>query len=229
MAKPFVSVIIPAYNEASRLPLTLIDVDQYLTEQGHAHEIIVVNDGSIDSTGEVVKRFGTLMKQLKYVSQDANMGKSAAIRIGMLAAKGTWRLAMDADNSISIVELMKMLPAMKRGAADVVVGVRRGKGSVSTGEALINAFGRMMLKIEAHDALAGFKCFRGDAAEKIFGLTKFNRWSGDFEVLALAKKLGYRVEEVGVSRIAPKRGLPLGAYLQIIREVIRMRLHGLLS
>src|SRR3989338_3527266 len=128
MSKPFLSVIIPAHNEASRLPLTLIDIDKHLDEQEYSYEIVVVNDGSTDHTAEIVRRFLPLIANLRLIDNEENKGKGAVVRQGMLESKGLWRLFMDADNSTSIVEFNKMIPYFKSGY-DVVIGSRGVKGS----------------------------------------------------------------------------------------------------
>ncbi len=128
MAKPFLSVIIPAYNEADRLPITLIDVDKHLSQQEYDYEIIVVNDGSKDQTAEVVGKFTNLINNLRIINNPDNRGKGAVVRQGMLAAKGNWRLFMDADNSTSVIEFNKMLPYLKEGY-EVLIGSRAVRGA----------------------------------------------------------------------------------------------------
>ena len=123
MAKPYLSIIIPAFNEAKRLPLTLVDVDKHLASQEFSYEILVVNDGSKDGTSEIARRFSTLVKNLKVIDLPENLGKGAAVRQGMMEAKGNWRLFMDADNSTSVNEFLKMMPYFKEGY-DVVIGSR---------------------------------------------------------------------------------------------------------
>src|SRR3990167_9312131 len=108
--KPYLSVIIPAYNEAKRLPLTLIDIDKKLSEANYSYEIIVVNDGSKDNTAEIVRRFSHLIKNLRLIDNKENHGKGWVVRQGMLEATGDIRLFMDADNSTKVDEITKFLP-----------------------------------------------------------------------------------------------------------------------
>jgi len=105
----FLSVIIPAYNEEKRLPLTLTDVNKRLAAVDYSYEIIVVDDGSKDSTAEVVKRFSHIVKNLRLVENKENHGKGWVVRQGMLEAKGQWRLFMDADNATSVDQVGKMI------------------------------------------------------------------------------------------------------------------------
>src|SRR3989344_3750946 len=137
MAKPYLSVVIPAYNESKRLPLTLIDVDRHLSEQEYSYEILVVNDGSSDATAEIVNRFKPLIENLKLIDNPQNRGKGAAVRQGMLAAKGNWRVFMDADNSTSIIEFNKMMPYLDEGY-EIVIGSRAVRGSKSNPPQLIH-------------------------------------------------------------------------------------------
>ncbi len=128
MARPFLSVIIPAWNEAERLPLTLIDVDRQLAASDYSYEVIIVNDGSDDRTSFISNRFASIMKDCKVIDSPEHRGKGAAIRIGALTAKGNWRLIMDADNSFSIAEFNRILPFLQaeRGV-HVAIGSRAEK------------------------------------------------------------------------------------------------------
>lgn len=233
MSKPFISVIIPAYNEAGRLPLTLIDLDRHLTDQAHHYEIIVVNDGSTDGTGEIMRRFASIMKNMKFINNPVNMGKAAALRIGMLAAKGAWCVAMDASNVVSIVEFTKALPYLKNGSVDIVVGSRRVRGArirprmpwgIAWLETWVRLFARMFLGISVRDPMSGFYIVSHEAAHRIFAETKFNRWMGEIEFLALASMLRYRIKELPVFA-SPRMGSHAETrdYLQIIWDIITMR------
>jgi dolichyl-phosphate beta-glucosyltransferase len=232
MAKPFLSVIIPAYNEAKRLPLTLIDIDKHLDEQEYSYEIIVINDGSTDDTAEIVTRFSSLINNLRLVDNTENKGKGAAVRQGMLGAKGLWRLFMDADNSTSIVEFNKMIPYFKSGY-EVVIGSRAVKGSRKMPHQpfykeimgkLGNLFIRLVLIRGIHDTQCGFKCFSEEAAEKIFSLTKIDRWGFDAEALALAKNLHYKIKELPIFWVNDARShVKLKDYLQVLLETVKVR------
>ena len=232
MAKPFLSVVIPAYNEAKRLPLTLIDVDKHLQEQEYSYEILVVNDGSTDATAEIVRRFSGLMENLKLVDNKENHGKGWVVRQGMLAAKGTWRLFMDADNSTSVVEFNKMLPSFKEGY-EVVIGSRDVKGAKMSPPQIFykrwlgdlgNLFIQALVLPHIWDTQCGFKCFSDEAAEKIFRLTKIDRWGFDVEALAIAKEMGYKIKEMPVFWVNDVRShVSPTAYLQVLWEVVKVR------
>src|SRR5688500_16994103 len=110
MTKPFLSVIIPAYNDAEQLPLTLIDVDRHLADAEFSYEVLVINDASTDQTREIVLRLASSAKNLKLIDNPDHRGRGATVKLGMLAAKGNWRLVFDPSNAISIVEFNKILP-----------------------------------------------------------------------------------------------------------------------
>lgn len=232
MPKPFLSVIIPAYNEASRLPLTLIDIDKHLDEQEYSYEIVVVNDGSTDHTAEIVRRFMPLINNLKLIDNEENRGKGSAVRCGMLEAKGMWRLFMDADNSTSIAEFNKMIPYFKSGY-DVVIGSRAVKGSRKmppqpfykdiTGK-LGNLIIQLFLLRGIWDSQCGFKCFSEDSAKRIFSLIKIERWGFDAESLAIAKALGYKIKELPVFWVNDLRTqVKFKDYLQVLFETVKVR------
>ncbi|MBI4034145.1 MAG: glycosyltransferase family 2 protein [Candidatus Brennerbacteria bacterium] len=232
MPKPYLSVIIPAYNEAKRIPLTLIDVDRLLRETDYSYEILVVNDGSEDSTAEVVSRFAGLVKGLRLIDNKENHGKGFVVRQGMLEAKGALRLFMDADNSTSVDQVNKMLPYFKEGY-DVVIGSRDIKGAElvppqpfykrtlgNVGNLIIQT----LLLPGIWDTQCGFKCFSEEAAVKVFSIAKINRWGFDVEALALAKKMGYRIKEIPVRWVNdPVSHVKLKGYLSSLWDVLRVR------
>lgn len=232
MAKPYLSVIIPAYNEAKRLPLTLIDVDKHLSEQEYSYEILIVNDGSTDATAEIIERFKPLIENLKIINLKENRGKGVAVREGMLAAKGNWRVFMDADNSTSIVEFNKMMPYLDEGY-EIVIGSRAVRGAKLSPPPLLhkklagklgNLFIQSILLWGIWDTQCGFKCFSEEAARKIFSLSKINGWGFDVEVLALAKAMGYKIREMPVFWARdPRSHVRLSSYFQVLAETIKVK------
>ncbi len=232
MPKPYLSVVIPAYNEAKRIPLTLIDVDKHLSRQEYSYEIIVVNDGSKDNTADIVRRFSELMPNLSLIDNDKNQGKGAVVAQGMLAAKGNWRLFMDADNSTSVDQFNKMIPFFKEGYG-VVFGSRDVEGSqLSPPQPFYRRFlgnvGNFIVQIlllpGIWDTQCGFKCFSEESAKKIFSLAKIRRWGFDIEALALAKELGYKMKEMPVVWINdPHSHVKPTAYFQVLWEAVKVR------
>ncbi len=229
--KPYLSVIIPAYNEAKRLPLTLIDIDKHLKNADFSYEIIIVNDGSKDATAEIVERFSHLIENLKLINQE-NTGKGGAVKKGMLEAKGEIRLFMDADNSTSIDQFDKMISYFNEGCG-VVVASRDIEGSQlippqpwhkKIAGDMGNIFIQIVLLPGMWDTQCGFKAFTEEAAEKIFPLIKINQWGFDVEVLALAKKMRYKIKEIPVVWINnPFSTVKMSAYLQVLWEVVKIR------
>ncbi|MDI6820742.1 MAG: glycosyltransferase family 2 protein [Patescibacteria group bacterium] len=204
--KPFLSVIIPTYNEAKSLPLTLIDVDRHLSQVEYSSEIIVVNDGSVDETREIAERFSHLIKNLQLIDNNENHGKGYVVRKGMLAARGNFRIFMDADNSTSVGHFDKAFPYLREGY-DVVIGSRALKGSKLEPpqplfKRLLGKMGNLYVRLIGlrgfHDTQCGFKCFSEEAAEKIFKLAQIDHWAFDVEILFLAKSLGLKIKEIPV-------------------------------
>jgi len=207
MPEIYLSVIIPAYNEEKRLPRTLREINDYLSRQNFDYEIIVVSDGSTDRTCEVVESLKSEIKNLKIICEKINRGKGYGVKIGMLNAKGKFRLFTDADNSTPISEIEKFWPEFEKGA-DVVIASRDLKGAIlDPPQTLFRRFVGEVFKYlrkiivglwEIEDTQCGFKCFKGEVAEKIFPKCKIERFAFDPEVLLIAKKMGFKIKEVPV-------------------------------
>ncbi len=206
------SVVIPAYNEAARLPQTLHDACRWLDDRldaadlFDAYELLVVDDGSSDSTVAEVERLRADYPRLALLQQGENRGKGAAVRRGMLAVDGDIRLFMDADHSTHIQELAKGWPLLRDGA-DVVIGSRQHKQSDIVQhqswlrESMGKCFNRMMrgmTGITLLDTQCGFKLFTAEAAETLFAKQKTEGFSFDVELIYLAQQAGMRVEEIPV-------------------------------
>jgi dolichyl-phosphate beta-glucosyltransferase len=229
--KPFLSIIIPAYNEAKRLPLTLADINKRLSAVDYSYEIIVVDDGSKDATVEIAKRFTHLIKNLKVIENKENHGKGWVVKQGMLQAQGKWRLFTDADNATSIDQFCKMIPYFPD--YQIIIGSRDIKGAkLMPPQPFYRRFlgnvGNLIIQIlllpGLWDTQCGFKCFSEEAALKIFSLMKINRWGFDVEALALGKKLGYKIKEIPVVWVNdPSSKVKPSAYLQMLGEVFKIR------
>ncbi len=232
MPKPFLSVIIPAYNEAERLPATIIDMDKYLSSVGYSYEIVVVNSGSTDNTAEIVRRMSETIKNLKLIDNKVSQGKGGAVRQGMLLVKGEYRLFSDADNSVSLDHFEKMLPYFNEGY-DVLIGSRTAKGSKleppqSFSKRLFGKLGNLAIQLfnlpGIWDSQCGFKAFTEEAAEKIFEKIRISGWGFDIEVLALARHFGYRIKEIPVRWVNdPRSHVKLSGYLKTLVENIKIR------
>ena len=236
MAQPYLSIVIPAYNEAERIPSALVDMDRRLADADYSYEIIVVNDGSTDTTASVVRNMAKMVRNLKLVDAPANGGKGAAVRRGMLLAAGTIRLFTDADNSTSIDQFAAMMPLFKEGA-DVVIGSRTAHGAILDPpepwfRQIPGRIGNLVFQVVLGlwgiwDTQCGFKAFTADAAERIFTLSTVPGWGFDVEVLALAKRMGYAIREIPVRWTNdPRSHVRPSAYLKVLREtgIIRWKL-----
>ena len=203
----FLSIIIPAYNEEKRLPVYLAGVLEYLDLQDYLSEIIVVDDGSHDSTAEIVARFKQENIRIKLIRLSCNRGKGYAVKTGMLQACGTLRLFSDADGATPITELERLRKAIDSGA-DVAIASRAMKDDSRTVRAHLHrkVIGRVFhfivttLTVKGiHDTQCGFKLFTAEAAEAVFPLQRIDDFGFDVEVLYLCQRNGYRIAEVPVN------------------------------
>lgn len=229
--KPFLSVVIPAYNESRRLPLTLLDLDRHLSEEKYTYEIIVVNDGSKDDTAEIVKKFISFVPNLRLIDQK-NTGKGGAVKHGMMEAKGRYRLFMDSDNSTSIEHFDKMLPLFEEGY-DVVICSRAHKESKLTPAQPItrqipgrmgNLFIQMLVLPGIWDTQCGFKAFSEKTAQEVFKAQKLTGWGFDVEILAVAKQLGFKIGQIPVTWVNDLDSrVGMSAYIQVLIDTMKIR------
>ena len=201
------SFIIPAYNESERLSVSLPMILDYVRQQQLRGEIIVVNDGSTDDTAAVVRGFMTLHPDVRLVENPGNRGKGYSVRHGMLQAQSDVMLFTDADLSSPIYEASKLFDAIE-GGADVAIGSRWLRAELQTERQpwhrqlygrLFNLGLRIVLGLNYRDTQCGFKAFTRAAAQTVFQLQTIERWGFDPEILFIARKRGYRVDEVPVS------------------------------
>ncbi|HEY4509779.1 MAG TPA: dolichyl-phosphate beta-glucosyltransferase [Candidatus Paceibacterota bacterium] len=232
------SVIIPVYNEENRLPKTLKAVDEYLRTQSYKYEILVVNAGSTDRTKELVETAMREMQNLSILNRK-NRGKGYAVREGMLAARGQYRMFMDADNSTSIDQVSKMWPEFEKGA-DVVIGSRDIKDAqiaVSQPlwrQTLGNVFNLIVQTLSGlwgmWDTQCGFKGFSAAAAQEIFARCTIDQWAFDVEVLVIAKKSGYKIKEIPVTWINDKESkVRLKGMVKMLLEVLQISINNLMG
>lgn len=209
--KPFVSVVIPAYNEEKRIGGSLRKIIDYAKSKPFAIEILVSDDGSLDATAETAKKeleaSGTAYQVIR---APLNRGKGAAVKAAMLQAKGDYRLFSDADLSTPIEELDRFLPLLIEKKADVVIGSRAVKGAnIQERQPFFREWmGRVFNCVAAafafrgiKDSQCGFKCFSSEAAEKIFTAQKLDGFSFDVEIVFLAQKFGFQITELPVTWI----------------------------
>ncbi len=233
MTAPRLSVVIPAFNEAERLPRTLARVNAHLAGQGHAYEIVVVDDGSTDGTAESARAEGG--NALTLLRHHPNRGKGYAVRRGMLAAQGARRLMTDADLSTPIEDLSRLEAAVAAGH-DVAIGSRAVRGAnVAVRQPwyreamgrLFNRLVRLLVLPGLYDTQCGFKLFTAEAAEAAFGPAVLDGFSFDVEALFIARRRGLRIAEVPVTwrnDTATRVGLLRGG--QAFLDLLRIRANG---
>ena len=228
------SVIIPAYNEALRLLPTLERLDAHLAAQAPRYEILVVDDGSTDETRAVVLSAMTTMASVSLVRQWPNRGKGAAVRRGMLAARGEVRVMFDADGSMPPEELPRLLAPVVAGRAEVAIGSRYAAGAKTDVKQpvyrvlwsrLCNKVIQRSLVPSVLDTQCGFKAFTAAAARNLFASATIDGWAFDLEILALARRRGFTIEEVGVEWKDDGRSRvnPLSDMWKVIREALAIR------
>lgn len=231
----YLSVIIPAYNEEQRIGATLLAIDKYLSAQKYSYEIIVVSDGSTDKTVDVAQKYKQLVKNLEVIDNLENKGKGGVVRQGMLSASGKYRVFMDADNSTSLDHLEKMLPLLQ-SEYHIVIGTRDPKDAKGSSQAvpqpfrrrLIGNVGNLLIQLVAvpgiWDTQCGFKGFSAEAVRDIFPRLKINRWGFDIEILAIAKRLGYKIGIIPIYwQNDPRSHVSFFGYLNTFRELFIVR------
>lgn len=202
-----ISVVIPAYNEARRLPPTLIDMLDYFDQLGRVYEIIVVDDGSHDSTALVVQKFEKIKNQIRLIRMPKNTGKGHAVRTGFLNAHGKIILLADADGATPISEFARLEAAINSGI-EIAIGsraIRSQDTKVKTrwyrkylGRIFNNCVNLFLLPGIA-DTQCGFKLFKRGPAQFVFQKQTSERFSFDIEILFIARQVGLKISEVAIN------------------------------
>lgn len=197
-------MIIPAHNEQSRLGQSLLNVGEFLTQQEFTYEVLVVNNASSDATRQIAGEFAALHPWLRVLDEERR-GKGYAVKTGMAAASGTYRMFADADFSMPVDQIPRFLPPAVE-SPEVVIATREGKGAKRYNEPwmrhvtgrFFNLLVRLMALPGIHDSQCGFKLFRGDIADDIFPLLTIGGWTFDVEALYIARQRKYRITQLGV-------------------------------
>lgn len=242
---PHFSVIVPAFNEAERLPGTLEAILAFLGSQDFSSELIVANDGSTDQTSQIAHRFADTHDCLRVLDLPHH-GKAAAVHAGVNAALGHYILFTDADLSTPINYAWDLLFALESGA-DVAIGSREGAGARRVGEPayrhlmgrVFNAFVRAIAVPGINDTQCGFKSFRREAAVEIFSRARLYSsdravhgprvTAFDVEVLFLARQLGMTIVEIPVTwtHATGSKVSPAADSLRMVVDVVRVRWNAL--
>jgi len=201
------SIVIPAYNESARIGAALEQVLACVHESKWTAEVIVVDDGSRDSTAEIVREFAKRDSIVRLIQNQVNRGKGFSVRNGMLHSSGDVMMFTDADLSSPMIETERLLNAIREGA-DIAIGSRwLDKGRQTKHQPwyrqmfgrCFNAVTRLVMGLPFADTQCGFKAFRREAAYTVFQLQRIERWGFDPELLFIARKRGYTVREVPVT------------------------------
>ncbi len=231
---PYLSIVIPAYNEEMRLPTSLRQVAAFVEAQPYRAEVLVVDNNSSDQTRSIAASFAAANPFMRVLSEP-RQGKGAAIRTGMLAARGAFRFICDADLSMPIEDVNRFLPPALEGY-DIAIGSREAPGAVRYDEPayrhfmgrVFNAIVRLVAVPGFQDTQCGFKMFTAAATEDLFPLQTLDGWSFDVELLHAAQRRGHRIVEVPIhwyyresSRIHPVRDS-----IAMFREVLKIRANG---
>jgi len=229
------SIVIPAFNEEYRLEGTLNKLDSFLKDGNWNAEVIVVDDGSTDGTARLVSRHMQQKPYLRMLQNHINRGKGFSLRRGADAALGETIFLTDADLSVSIQEIYKLLDALEKGA-DVAIGSRSvdaggERHSAPWHRRLCSAGFKMVVRsvlgLRFEDTQCGFKAFKRKAARLIFSRQRIERWGFDPEVLMLAERFCFVVKEVGVEAVHDSRSRLnlVSDSFQMLCEVLKIRYH----
>jgi dolichyl-phosphate beta-glucosyltransferase len=231
LTTPWLSIVIPAYNEVVRIRPTLDKLLDYFRSRGRSFEIIVVDDGSSDQTTSVVKR-GT-DPEVRVLSLPSNQGKGAAVRTGVAESRGDLVLITDADLAIPIEEIPQFEKWLEQGFA-VACGSRGLPESRALTRLpiyrkrmgkLFNWMVRTLKLTDSRDTQCGFKLFRGPVARDVFSRCRVNRFAYDVEALRIAQRLGCRIAEVPISwrHIPESRVRPVSDAVRMLVDLLRIR------
>lgn len=236
---PQFSVVIPAYNEAARIPSTLEAVVNCIRTRGWSAEVVVVNDGSTDGTGNVVKEFAASAPEVRLLENPGNRGKGYSVRNGLLHSFGDVVMFTDADLSAPMEEAEGLFDAIAEGA-DIAIGSRWLERKRQTIRQpfyrqffgrCFNALTRMVMGLPYADTQCGFKAFTRSAAQTVFQLQTIDRWGFDPEILFIALKRGFRITEVPVSWAHDERTRMsyLKDGLRMLQDIAQVRWNALLG
>ena len=223
---PVLSVVIPAFNEEARIGPYLAAIREYLdAEYPREYEVLVVDDGSADGTVALVERIGLDWPQLHTISLGTNRGKGAAVRTGVLAAKGRRILFADADGATPIEEERRLSMAIANGAGVAAgsrylpgPGVHRERNRKrEAASAVFRTAARVLIGVGVKDTQCGFKMFEAHVGRTLFERSQENGYLFDIEVLARARRLGMQVAEVAVNWSEQA-----GSKVRFVRDSLRM-------
>lgn len=205
--QPYLSIVIPAYKEGERIGQNLLEIEKFLANKDFSYEVIVVVDGSPDNTAEIARNYSNQLKNLRVIDNEKNHGKGYVVRQGLLESKGKYVVFLDADGSTSITHVEKFLPELENGI-DVVIGSRKIEGAFvqvhqPKYREVMGEGGNVLIKFvlglwKYPDTQCGFKMLTGQAAHEIAKRMVVDRFGFDFELIALAERLGFKTKQMPV-------------------------------
>lgn len=207
MTEPYLSIVIPAYNESLRIEKTLEEVRKYAASKDFGVEVLLVDDGSTDRTLELLRKFQSLWPDTRVLCNEVNRGKGFSVRRGVLEARGKVILFTDADLSAPIEEADKLSAALESFGADAAVGSRALDRTLigihqpwrrEFGGRCFNLLVQLFTGLRIKDTQCGLKLFRRDSTRRAFELQRVERFGFDPELLFLIRHLGGRIVEVPV-------------------------------
>lgn len=236
MEKPHLAVIVPAYNEEDRIGPTLERINEYLSAQTYTWRVVVVSDGSTDSTVQIVTDFASAHTGFVLDDSQPNHGKGFVVRKGMIEVEAEWLLFSDADLAAPIEEIEKLFPAVEKGAP-IAIGSRPLKDSDlevrqpwyrELAGRMFNLAVQTMAVRGIKDTQCGFKLFRQDVSRDVFSRCKLDGFGFDFEALMIARDLGYEIAEVPI-RWSHQEGSKVNMLrdgLRMLSELVKLRFVG---
>lgn len=235
MRPPFLSVVVPAFNEEARIARTVSEIMAEIDRLTLEGELIVVDDGSSDRTASMVEHAARADTRVRLV-RASHAGKGASVRRGMLEARGEWRFLADADLSMPITELKRFLDATRSPGGDVLVGSREAKGAVRVGEPwsrhfigrIFNWMVKLLVLRGINDTQCGFKLFSATAAEALFPLQRLDGFGFDVEILFLARRAGFAIREVPLTWVYGRESkVSLASGARGFADILAVRWHQL--
>ncbi len=233
---PYLSIIVPAYNEENRLPSAIRHIQDFLENEAYEAELIIVENGSSDKTYEIAKQFADMHNNIKVISLD-QAGKGRAVKAGMLLATGEYRFLCDSDLSMPITELPRFLPSSTTDEIEIVIGSRETEGAKRFNEPdyrhiggrFVNILIRLLAIPKIQDTQCGFKLFRAEVANDVFSKQTVMGFGFDIEILFIALKRGYAIKELGIpwyyqdeSKVSPLKDT-----IKMFFEIMQIRLNNL--
>jgi dolichyl-phosphate beta-glucosyltransferase len=237
---PELSIVVPAFNEERRLPKSLQSIRAYVNSRSLRAEVLVVDDGSTDSTAEIVERERKEFPELRLISNGRNRGKGFSVRHGMLEARGKTALFTDADLSAPIEEADKLLAILRDGSYHGAIGSRAVDRTLievhqsafrEQAGILFNRIVRQITGLPFRDTQCGFKAFRLEHARVIFEQQRTTGFGFDPEILFLARRRGLRIAEIPVrwSHDSATRVNMFGDSLRMFLDLFAIRWHALMG